>query len=65
MCTPRSLFITTLQEQEIHKMILENLVGPESTQLVKYIKNKYDDEYMSKEYSSQLKEHPMAKTGAI
>lgn len=46
-------------------MILENLVGPESTQLVKYIKNKYDDEYMSKEYSSQLKEHPMAKTGAI
>lgn len=44
-------------------MILENLVGPESTQLVKYIKNKYDDEYMSKEYSSQLKELPMAKTG--
>ena len=46
-------------------MILENLVGPESTQLVKYIKNKYDDIYMSKEYSSQLKELPMAKTGAI
>lgn len=42
-----------------------DLVGPESTQLVKYIKNKYSDECMLKEYRSQLKELPMAKAGAI
>ena len=46
-------------------MILEHPVGPESMQLVKYIKNKYNDEYMSKDYRSLLKELPIAKAGAI